>query len=1400
MNTKIEKILKRTLIVVFALCLSVGLYFLSSTQRAYADTTTNVSNSAAYTYEGTANSSYDGQSYQYWQIKLTFNGVSDPAPKGGPKDGYNVNDNATTHTTMDLMDYIVIDEITPTGKNPNYMGKSAREICNANAAGNLDKSYGAPTRSDGGNIYGPIRVNIGSYGVRIRCCEDFVALNNLKIILKSGYSYEVDNDTVLTWTCDVVFYRSGNTFVEYIEEQDVTNKVKLNYMGESGGVYEVDFTLDGVTNVLPLGLGTTWANDNASKFKVDPMEYIKIGNNTARAIVAFNGPYSGSGGAPMSWGGVYAPIGVVVDGNGIIRIKIYSNYCAYSNLSITIANGMKLLTTVGNKKIIYTINGNVTYSYDSGYFVNEATTKVDAKDAARLVYHSESGGILEIDLKFDGVSNVYPSGVTSATWVNDHASMGTMDLMSKIKIGANTARAIVNSNSIYSGVGGAPMSWGGTWAPIGVVVDGNGVIRIKIYSDYCSYSNLSITVASGLVWFTSDGVMIKCTEDVVYSYDNGAFVNVNAERINVDGKANLSLVSTNNNTPASDGTYSKINLTFDGITNYMNFNAASGARGGFWVNDNATNNSAGVDLMNYVYINGSSARSLVGTSGTGLVNALPVFGPVAICVWPNSIEIRVRNSYINYEDLYITIKSGLGWLTTDGTLIKTTKDYTYRYYVSTAGDCSYEYQVDLSETPVHFEEIVKADKEKNGNSFTRIMFWFDYVNQVKHKDGLAGGFWVNDHATDYSNGVDLMEYIYVNGVSARDLVNANINGELDKTYVGLELASNDFGPVAVAVIDGKYFQIRVDDSYLDYGDLFITIKAGLSWWTADEQLLTTSEDMTFCFKKSDSWTEEDHYLDTYKLEDLIAADTFDMMKGASVRNVEYAGIRFGAQYAEDELDYWNNHGGCEIEIGMLLTKASILGDDELTIESVNADKAYKLVCTNNSETAENGYYVFYGGISPMINAASYNVAYVGRAYVKYTVNGETYYKYATVNDNVRTVVYVAQMALSKANLTAAQTEFLQGILDDAGAEYYSLSKAVLPVWAGDTVYGETVSFIGKDDVATLIYAPTDIVKVYDYYLQTEYEEGVDFTIENGNEVHLTENTRINYWNVSEYYYDAAQSPYAIETEDGKYLKFSEVNANTHQVRFYYEHSDSYAGETPTDYSAKFANVNDKVNNGGTLNVCVIGDSITKGCGSSGYIMASESERNNLLGGDPYVVAYKSYIEIVKEFIASKGVKVNLCNTAVGGSGIGDGSSQIDNWTITPDLAIIAFGMNNMGRTPESFKAAAEDLIAKIRALNPDCEILLVSPMIPNPEVVSIASSAMPGNIVDFEALSLLPLVSEYDNVGLATMTTVSSSIYSDVGKEFEDINSNSINHPNDFLHGIYAQTVLTALLGSYYYL
>ena len=488
--------------------------------------------------------------------------------------------------------------------------------------------------------------------------------------------------------------------------------------------------------------------------------------------------------------------------------------------------------------------------------VAETVTTTDVSNEVNMAFHSEKNGVVEIDLTFGTRTSVYPAGVTSAFWVNDNPTKGSVDLMQYIKIGDKTARELVDANKTsnqYKG-GDAPMSWGGQFAPIGVLVDGNGIIRIKTLTAYCTYENLSITLMSGLKWTstsTEGKVSYTTNKDVTYCYANGYFYSVEKTK-DVSDKISLQINNTTNNTPAKDGTYTTIWMSFDG------------------------------------------------------------------------------------------------------------------------------------------------------------------VEQVLHA-GASGSFWVNDNPTNNSNGVDLMKYIYINGKSARSIVSANT------IYTGLVLQSKVFGPVAIGDYDGRNIQIYIRNDYINYSDLFITLKSGLAWETKAGELLTTSSDETFCVKAGTTVFEN--------VEKALAEDSFDMMKGASVRTSGYAGIRFSALYNADELNYWMNNKGCTVEIGMLLTTGAQLAvGEELTFNTTNK---IAILCTNNGAVREDGTYRFNGGISPVKDVSSYTKEYVGRAYVKITVGDLVFYKYATVNDNVRTIAGVAQDALndSESGLTATEREFLQKIVN-----------------------------------------------------------------------------------------------------------------------------------------------------------------------------------------------------------------------------------------------------------------------------------------------------------------------------------------------------------------------------------
>lgn len=342
----------------------------------------------------------------------------------------------------------------------------------------------------------------------------------------------------------------------------------------------------------------------------------------------------------------------------------------------------------------------------------------------------------------------------------------------------------------------------------------------------------------------------------------------------------------------------------------------------------------------------------------------------------------------------------------------------------------------------------------------------------------------------------------------------------------------------------------------------------------------------------------------------------------------------------------------------------------------------------------------------------------------------------------------------------------------------SLRTLMAPVWESNCIVNETVAFEGPSSSAKLMFKPDTVINVTDYYGRIEYVEGIDYTI-SGNTITLTANSRIKYWNLDSLYV-SVQPTTNLPVLSGEYLGrwffYSETEPNRHQICISYTHSENYEGAVPVGQSEKLPKTLSKLNNGEALRIGVLGDSITVGAGSS-----------KSLKSDPMQGAY---IDLVKEYLTAKysSATITVDNQAVGGTNANWGVVNVDRLSEC-DLAIIAFGMNDAVTSLESYETSINAIISAIKAVNPDCEFVLVSPMIPNPNV-----RGWTGSVPNFEN-KLIDIVTSRSDAVLAPMTTMSKSVYG-LGKKFIDINSNNINHPNDFLHRIYAQTVLKVMLGN----
>jgi acyl-CoA thioesterase-1 len=204
----------------------------------------------------------------------------------------------------------------------------------------------------------------------------------------------------------------------------------------------------------------------------------------------------------------------------------------------------------------------------------------------------------------------------------------------------------------------------------------------------------------------------------------------------------------------------------------------------------------------------------------------------------------------------------------------------------------------------------------------------------------------------------------------------------------------------------------------------------------------------------------------------------------------------------------------------------------------------------------------------------------------------------------------------------------------------------------------------------------------------------------------------------------------------------------------------------------------KLKAGQPVAITYVGDSITHGDGST----ASYAVAPNQPGYTGLIDAYLS---------AKYPGQVYSRNNAVGGTTSNDGAANAMSLVgDTPsDLIVIAYGMNDAttGVSKAQFEANLTTIINAARAVNPSVEFLLVSSWGGNANWYPMNSQAF----VDYNG-DMYDLSYSMQGVSVADVTTV---MWAGMGnKAFADITSNGVNHPNDFMAVVYAQTVLKTLL------
>ena len=375
----------------------------------------------------------------------------------------------------------------------------------------------------------------------------------------------------------------------------------------------------------------------------------------------------------------------------------------------------------------------------------------------------------------------------------------------------------------------------------------------------------------------------------------------------------------------------------------------------------------------------------------------------------------------------------------------------------------------------------------------------------------------------------------------------------------------------------------------------------------------------------------------------------------------------------------------------------------------------------------------------------------------------------------------------------------------------NFDKVMLPFWEGDTVYDETVFFLGKDEKKQLLFDADEIISVKSFDLTREFVAGKDYALENGKLV-LLEGTEIPFTPEEEYYGDGLPD-FLVTNVNGVWKNTAwgeggKIKAK--QVAVTYKHSGKWNGFLAPDESKNFERFISKLERGENATVFYYGDSITAGANASGRddhepFLPTWSELLTMAIAKKYgytvhfiATRFAGGSVLSREDVSfgDRGV-ITMVNTAVGGWRVTNG---IENFEVHCelflkkygcDLLVLAYGMNDKKNAPDEERALVSKLAHMFLEFS-DPDIMLVATMLPNPDANERWNLNQKYFQKEFYTLAE-ELREEGHRAAVAPMTSMSAAVLE--RKLFRDWTGNNVNHPNDFMVRIYATTLLRTLLG-----
>ncbi|RPI74168.1 MAG: hypothetical protein EHM42_15690, partial [Planctomycetaceae bacterium] len=257
---------------------------------------------------------------------------------------------------------------------------------------------------------------------------------------------------------------------------------------------------------------------------------------------------------------------------------------------------------------------------------------------------------------------------------------------------------------------------------------------------------------------------------------------------------------------------------------------------------------------------------------------------------------------------------------------------------------------------------------------------------------------------------------------------------------------------------------------------------------------------------------------------------------------------------------------------------------------------------------------------------------------------------------------------------------------------------------------------------------------------------------------------------------AGSQKYKLTHRDGngEILFGAQLEYHTLQTCVTYRHAPSlWMGPVPKFDPQALPRSVHRLLNKQALSIVVIGDSISAGCNASGWA-----------DGPPYQPAYP---ELTRRHLEQRfGGKVTLVNPSVSGTDTVWVLGSIDKVVESqPHLVVVAFGMNDAaGRPASEYQANIQKIVEKVRERLPECEFILVAPMLGNRDWTTLKQELFPQYRDKLQELT-------GPGIALADLTSIWTG-FLEVKQDW-DQTGNGVNHPNDWGHRVYTQVLATLL-------